>query len=116
CFSPDGKQLYASGAEYAVVHAFAFDNGLLSAHRKLTVAPEASKNIVAGLTMDAEGKILYAACPWGDAVASSSTSGHGQPPTLQLDKESYPYTCLLSATGKRLYVSLWNKAAVAVID
>jgi len=27
CFSPDGKQLYASGGEFEVVHAFEFDEG-----------------------------------------------------------------------------------------
>ena len=31
-------------------------------------------------------------------------------------RESYPYACLPDPGGKRLFVSLWNKAAVAVID
>ena len=29
CFSPDGKSLYASGAEYETVHRFRFEEGLL---------------------------------------------------------------------------------------
>src|SRR5262249_37456997 len=40
CFSPDGKTLFASGGEYEVVHAFDFDNGLLSKHRKYEVVPD----------------------------------------------------------------------------
>ena len=34
CFAPDGKTLYASGGEFEVVHAFAFDKGYLSDHRE----------------------------------------------------------------------------------
>ena len=30
--------------------------------------------------------------------------------------DCFPYTCLAEPSGKRLFVSLWNKAAVAVID
>src|SRR5262249_44843801 len=30
CFSPDGRQLFASGAEHEVIHAFGFEDGLLS--------------------------------------------------------------------------------------
>jgi sugar lactone lactonase YvrE len=31
-------------------------------------------------------------------------------------RESYPYTCLAAPDGNRLFVSLWNRSAVAVID
>ncbi len=31
-------------------------------------------------------------------------------------KDSYPFACLVDGKNERLYVSLWNKAAVAVID
>src|SRR5262249_2524356 len=30
--------------------------------------------------------------------------------------DSYPYACLRDKGGKRLFVSLWNQAAVAVVD
>jgi hypothetical protein len=35
---------------------------------------------------------------------------------IRLDRESFPYTCLFEPGGKRLFVSLWNKASVLVID
>ena len=35
---------------------------------------------------------------------------------ISLDKDSYPYTVLLSDDQSRLYVSLWGKSAVAVVD
>src|SRR5439155_405489 len=38
CFSPDGRQLFASGGEFEVVHAFNFEDGFLFKHRELAVA------------------------------------------------------------------------------
>ena len=32
------------------------------------------------------------------------------------DLGAFPYVCLLEPGGKRAFVSLWNRAAVAVID
>ncbi len=43
-----------------------------------------------------------------------------EPPTLRkpiaLERDSYPFACRVDGKNERLYVSLWNKAAVAVID
>ncbi|MBV9124480.1 MAG: bifunctional YncE family protein/alkaline phosphatase family protein [Planctomycetes bacterium] len=115
-FSPDGRQLFASGGEFEVVHAFQFADGLLAQHRELPVAEAKEKFIVAGLTVDPTGHTLFAAGTWGDAVCILPLDAPEQRAHVALDKESYPYTCLADPTGKRLYVSLWNKAGVAVID
>src|SRR5262249_3029906 len=60
CFAPDGKTLFASGAELEVVHAFAFDDGLLARRRELRVAPAQDKFIPGGLGVDAAGRTLFA--------------------------------------------------------
>src|SRR5262245_25966166 len=115
-FAPDGKTLFASGGEFEVIHSFAFEDGLLSKHRQLPVAKVADTFIVAGLTTDAAGKTLYVAGPWGHKVAIVPVADPEQREVISLEKDSYPYTCVLAPGGKRLFVSLWNKAAVAVID
>ena len=38
-FSPDGKTLFASGGEFEVVHAFAFDDGLLGNRQRDPPSP-----------------------------------------------------------------------------
>src|SRR5439155_5387821 len=68
CFTPDGKQLFASGGEFEVVHAFDFAEGLLSRHREIKVADVMDKFIPAGLATDDKGTRLAVAGPWGDAV------------------------------------------------
>jgi DNA-binding beta-propeller fold protein YncE len=116
CFSPDGKQLYASGCEYEVVHAFDFEDGLLARHRRLRVAPVTSKFIPAGLAVARDGKTLFAAGTWGDAVCILPLETPENRETVALGKDSYPYACIPASDGKRLYVSLWNQASVAVVD
>jgi DNA-binding beta-propeller fold protein YncE len=116
CFAPDGKQLYASGGEYEVVHAFDFEDGLLSHHRRLQVAPVTSRFIPGGLAMSRDSKTLCVAGTWGDAVCVLPVDDPDKKSTIALGKNSYPYTCALAPDGKRLYVSLWNQATVAVVD
>src|SRR5262249_5275610 len=38
CFAPDGRRLFASGAELEIVHAFRFGAGLLFDHQRIAVA------------------------------------------------------------------------------
>lgn len=116
CFTPDGKRLLASGGEFEVVHLFDFTEGLLSNHRQIPVAKPVDTFVVAGVAVDARGEQLYAAGPWGGAVALVPLADPAKRTTVELAKESYPYACLPDAEGKRLFVSLWNNSAVQVID
>ncbi len=113
-FSPDGKTLFASGGEFEVVHAFTFQDGFLFEPRQFKLAEE--KFIASGLAVDRSGKTLYVAGTWGHAVCIVPLDQPEKKVTIPLGEDSYPYACLVDAKAKRLYVSLWNKAAVAVID
>jgi DNA-binding beta-propeller fold protein YncE len=116
-FSPDGKQLFASGGEFGHVHAFAFEDGFLSRHRPLPVARDRRDRFIpGGLAVDRAGRTLYVAGPWGDAVCFLPLADPAGRVTVPLGKDSYPYTCLPDKEGKRLFVSLWAQAAVAVLD
>jgi DNA-binding beta-propeller fold protein YncE len=142
-FAPDGRRLFISGGEYEVVHAFDFRQGYLSNHRALRIAEERAKFIPGGLAVTPDGKTLAVAGTWGNAVALVPLDAPDQMtkvslgplgkelPSLQTGptfreneggafadrtNECFPYACLAEPDGKRLFVSLWNKAAVAVID
>ena len=116
CFTPDGKTLFASGGELEEVHAWTFDDGLLGRHRKIRMADKMKTFVPSGLATDADGRTLFAAGLWGHAVAMVALDNPDKRRTVPLEKESFPYTCLPEPGGKRLFVSLWGKAAVAVID
>jgi DNA-binding beta-propeller fold protein YncE len=151
-FTPDGKQLYASGGEFDRVHVWDFDKGLLHNARTLTVAEGKQRMVPGGLAFDAAGANLFVAAVWADAVVkvplaspdnrtmvkltgefTKAETPRGDPPSppdgrREIDateqnnlgapaqNNSYPYACLVSKDGKRLFVSLWGNAKVAVID
>src|SRR5262249_12814335 len=127
CFSSGGDMLYAGGGEFDTGHAFRFETGYLTQHREIKVAKE--KFIVGGMAAchphpNSKGSItrLFVAGTWGHAVTilhddKAEKQGKAiEPKTLDMGKDSYPYACLADPDGKYLYVSLWNKAKVAVID
>jgi DNA-binding beta-propeller fold protein YncE len=116
CFTPDGKTLFASGGETEVVHAWTFDEGLLVGHRTIRMAGRLQAFGPSGLATDADGKTLYAAGLWGHAVNVVPLDNLDNRRTLKLEQDSFPYACLPEPGGKRLFVSLWGKASIAVID
>jgi DNA-binding beta-propeller fold protein YncE len=113
-FAPDGQTLYASGGEFDVVHAFPCSDGYLGNPKSIKIAD--TKFIPAGLAVHPKGTALYVAGTWGHGVALVPLASPKDRVILPLGNDSYPYACLVDAQGKRLFVSLWNKAAVAVID
>jgi DNA-binding beta-propeller fold protein YncE len=122
CFAPDGKTLFASGGEQEVVHAWDFDDGLLAHHRVLRMRSHAERGnenlrfVPSGLALDAQGKHLFAVGLWGHAVNMLPLDAPDKLRSVKLEKDSYPYTCLPEPGGKRLFVSLWGKSSVAVLD
>jgi DNA-binding beta-propeller fold protein YncE len=154
-FSPDGKQVFASGGEFETVHVFDFDKGYLTKARPLDVSraeKEKQRVVVGGLTLDKAGKDLFVASPWGDCVVrvpldnpdnriyipttevvAKKEAGKGEPPSPPDGRKdpnekkddgkapvkeigAFPYFCVMSPDGKKLFVSLWSRAAVGVID
>jgi sugar lactone lactonase YvrE len=116
-WAPDGKTLYASGAEFEVIHAFSFEGGLLGRRAPIQLGiPAGSKFIPAGVALDKAGKRVFAAGTWGHAVALVSLDAPGRPRIVALEQETFPYTVLPDMAGSRLFISLWGRAAVAVLD
>ena len=115
-FGPGGRFLYASGAEYEVVHRWRLTDGLLHEHAELRIGDQKRDKLVpAGISASSDGETLYVACAWGGKVAILPWSGE-RVELIDLGAESYPYTTLATKNGKRLYVSLWSGSGVAVLN
>jgi DNA-binding beta-propeller fold protein YncE/phospholipase C len=68
-FSTDGKQVFASGGEFDLVHVFDFERGYLTKGRSIDVsAGKGVKGVVGGMCLDSTGRDLLVASPWADAV------------------------------------------------
>lgn len=118
-WSPDGKKLYVGGGWDDVVYTFEHDGGLLSHRTRLSYSSELTgggRRGVAGLALADEGKTLWVANVVGHTVAKFDAEGKtavGEWPTGQ---DSYPYGVVVDPEANRVYVSLWNKAEVLVLD
>lgn len=136
-WSPDGKHLYASGASLEVVHVFDFADGVLRASRPLRVRSANETGVPIGLAPSRDGRTLYVAEGWGQAVkkisiadsrvlwsntlatapASSGTDPEGQRWKMVASADAaFPYAIVPDERHDRIFVSLWAQAAVAVLD
>lgn len=154
-FSPDGRQVYASGGEYERVEVFDFDRGYLVKRSPLVIGPVRpnAKTVVGGVVFDSTGRDLLVASTWADAVVRVPLVNPENPKVIRLDgvvpatvppkgeppsppdgrkddrpdakkgqpaepyqPRIFPYTCLAHPDGKRAFVSLWSRSAVAVLD
>jgi DNA-binding beta-propeller fold protein YncE len=136
-WSPDGKKLYASGASNEAIYAFDFASGYLSGRSELRLRAAEEQGIPAGFAISNDGDALYVAEPWGQRVEKISTrDGHalwtrqlakaqrlevsmpeGERLANGYDPEApFPYTCVADEKHGRVYVSLWAKSTVLVLD
>ncbi len=115
-FDPAGMHIYASGAQHEVIHQFAFSQGYLSEHHQLPVGDVKEKLVPTGLAISADSKTLFACCGWGSLMCVMPLDAPDKQSRIAFAKDSYPYLPLLSKDEKRVYVSLWGKAGVAVVN
>ncbi len=120
---PDGTRLFASGSSDNTIHEFAWKSGTLTATGVITLGPperhpggDAIENagFVAGLAISPDGRWLYATQVYGQMVRAIDLEDGTVHATAELPAE--PYTCVLSADGQTLFVSLWGGAKVLIFD
>lgn len=124
---PDGTRLYSSGAASNTVQELAWADGRLKAGRKVAatarsfaVASGATRpaakdqTFVGGIAVNHEGTRLYAVHVFGQLLTAIDLTTSEV--VKEVDLPAEPYTCLLSADGKTLFVSLWGGARVLMFD
>ncbi len=131
-WSADGKQLFAGGGFDDLIYRFDHADGLLSkkavfeypdrkqflAERNPREAQPAKKHqrTPAGLALTRDGKTLYVSAAFGHSLGRFDAQSGAFLGEVPLEADSYPYGLALDESRDRLYVSLWSKAAVAVVD
>jgi DNA-binding beta-propeller fold protein YncE len=132
-FSSDGKHLLASGGEDERVYIFPYNEGYLGPPRALTLATKTDKFVVSGVLLSEDNQTLYACGLLGNSlkriakpleidskipITRRDVTKADLVPTesLALPAQSYPYALLEDPANKKLYVSLWGRAEIAVID
>ena len=129
-WSKDGKRLFVGGGFDDLIYRFDHDAGLLSKKvafeypgRKALLGqpkpefgePAKGQRAPAGLCPSRDGETLWVANVLGHTLATFDSDGKLRS-ELDLGDDSFPYALAPDEARKRLYVSLWAKAEVAVID
>ena len=116
CFSSDGKKLFVSGGEDNVVYQFRFADGKLSDRQTIKLPDRTTAQVTAGLAISPDDKWLYAACCLSSRLAVLPLAAEEKKPPIALAEGSYPYAVLPAAKDGRIFVSLWGKSSVAMVD
>jgi YVTN family beta-propeller protein len=111
---PDGTRLYSSGAGGSTVDEILFRGGRLSRGASFRLGQPSPESFVGGVAVSPEGERLFAVQVLGQTLSAIDLARGGVAKTVALAAE--PYTCLVSADGKTLFVSLWGGAKVLLFD
>jgi len=101
-FSPDGKQVFASGGEFDVVHVWDFDKGTLHNAGTLTVSV-GRRTVPAGMAFDAAGRDLFVTGLWADCPTTTrpepASASRRRPPWSP--RTTWPSACSSKALPTR---------------
>ena len=115
-WSQDGKHLYVGGGFDDVVYRFDHAGGLLSNQFTFAYPDKVQgSRTPAGLAVSRDETTLWVANTFSHTLARFDGAGHLQA-EIDMGGDSYPYFLAWDEAAGRLYVSLWNKAQVAVVD
>ena len=118
-WSRDGRSLYVGGGWDDVVYRFDHGQGLLSNLSKIVFPkplPDRQRRAPAGLVLSSDGKSIWTANVVGHTISKFNTADGSLVGEWPLGADSYPYGIVWDEPKNRLYVSLWGKATVVVID
>jgi YVTN family beta-propeller protein len=115
---PDGTRLYSAGAAENTIYEFTWINGALKEATHFAIGPPERRTggellnagFIGGLAIAPDGRRLYAVHVFGQAISAIDLESRTEIKKVDLPAE--PYTCLLSADGKTLFVSLWGGSKV----
>src|SRR5262245_32599686 len=101
-FSPSGDTIYVGGGASNDVKIFKATGGLFAAAGSIPISggPQPS-----GLTLNADGSRLYVALNQTNEVAVIDTVTRS---VTRVKAGTYPYTAVISADGRKVYVSNWG--------
>ena len=119
-WSADGARLYAAGAAENSIYEFGWGRGALTEAGRISIGqPERrsagefmNAGFVGGLAAAPDGKTLYAIQVFGQALSAIDLQARKEVKKVGLPAE--PYTTIVSADGRTVFVSLWGGSKVLV--
>jgi YVTN family beta-propeller protein len=120
---PDGSRLFTSGAAQNAINQFSWDGVTLKPAGQIAIAPPVMRptfetlddsGFIGGIAVTPDGTRLFAVHVLGTALSMIDINRGAVVKTIELEAE--PYTALVSADGRTLFVSEWGGARVLFFD
>jgi YVTN family beta-propeller protein len=116
-WSKDGETLYVGGGFDDVIYRFDHKDGLLGGRTTLRISQgERGRKMPAGLALADDERTLWVASAFGHSVVKLDLERGEVVQEIATGPDSYPFGVVVDDPRGRVYVSLWNRAQVAVID
>ena len=125
--APDNRRVFSSAAGQTAVNEFYWTPGKLTSGAVYSFGRDTQKplqginrpepveqSFVGGIAISPSGRYLYAVHVLGEALTQLDLKSGLTLRTVDVGAEAY--TCLVSADGKSVYVSVWGGAKVLVFD
>ena len=109
---PDGTRLYSGGAGQNNVQEFNYANGVITRARTFALPAVTGQSFAGGIAITPDGTTLYVTRVFAQTVSAVDLTTGQVTRTVALPAE--PYSNVVSADGRKLYVSLWGGAKVQV--
>ena len=109
-FSADGTKVYSAGASQNNVQEFTYADGALTKARTFALPAQVGETFAGGLTVSRDGRSLYVTRVFAMTLSAIDLGSGQVTNTVQLPAE--PYTTVVSADGRVVYVSLWGGGRV----
>jgi YVTN family beta-propeller protein len=114
-FGADGTKVYSAGAAQNNVQEFSFAaDGTLTRARTFALPGVAGDTFAGGLAVSRDGKTLYVTRVFAMTLSAIDLATGQVKQTVPLAAE--PYTAVVSADGRLVYVSLWGGARIEVFQ
>jgi len=120
---PDGKRLFSSGAAQNVVNEFVWNGETLKQGSRLVIRAPVLRptfetlmdsGFLGGIALTPSGSRLFAVQVFGMALSAIDIASGKVVQTARMDAE--PYSAVVSADGRLVFVSLWGGAKVLMFD
>ncbi len=110
--SPDGQRVYS--AARTAVEEMAYRDGVLTPSRTFTLPAAPGPGFPGGLSISPDGRKLFVVRVLAQSLVSIDIGSGLVDKTVSLPAE--PYTSLVSADGRIVYVSGWGESKVRAFD
>jgi YVTN family beta-propeller protein len=113
-FSRDGHRFFVSGGNSGEIHVFSYTNGTAAWEKSKAPDAAGSPVFLAGMALDPGTGTLYVCNEANNEIWQLDPKTFAVKARIPVGQ--HPYTCIMGADHRHLYVSNWGSRSVSIVD